>query len=186
MALLHQVLPSCLLATPSKVSCAEHDCEGRFRLCPSHDLHFRGQLSMLHPPTLTAYTGRHHTCMCCCRYTAGKRKGSSHASPAKRMALSQEVPVTCGSSSGVYDIRRGCVSLRAAQHGQVCLPLCLFLSCCVGVCCCCREASVCTSSLSVYICSVGIALKHHTPFCYANSWCFMFGESAWIHLLPSQ
>ena len=70
--------------------------------------------------------GRRHTCMCCRRYTAGKRKGSSHVSPAKRMALSQEVPVTCGSSSGVYDIRRGCVSLRAAQHGQVCLPLCLF------------------------------------------------------------
>ncbi|KAL3157100.1 hypothetical protein ABBQ38_001346 [Trebouxia sp. C0009 RCD-2024] len=52
------------------------------------------------------------------RNVAGKRKGHSQAVPAKRMAMTQEVPVTCGCSSGVYDIRRGCISLRAAQHGQ--------------------------------------------------------------------
>lgn len=75
-----------------------------------------------HSPSANLHMGG----MCICRYTAGKRKASSHASPAKRMALTQEVPVTCGSSSGVYDIRRGCISLRAAQHGQVCFA-CLHL-----------------------------------------------------------
>lgn len=60
--------------------------------------------------------------VCAFRNVAGKRKGHSQAVPAKRMAMTQEVPVTCGCSSGVYDIRRGCISLRAAQHGQVTLP----------------------------------------------------------------
>ena len=49
-----------------------------------------------------------------------KRKGYSlEAASSKRAAVSQEVRVTCGSSSGVYDIRRGCIALRAAQNGQV-------------------------------------------------------------------
>jgi len=57
----------------------------------------------------------------CCRNKLGKRKGHSHgAAPSKRAAVRQEVRVTCGSSSGVYDITRGCIALRAAQHGQVC------------------------------------------------------------------
>ncbi len=57
----------------------------------------------------------------CCRNKLGKRKGQSHgAGPSKRAAVRQEVRVTCGSSSGVYDITRGCIALRAAQHGQVC------------------------------------------------------------------
>ncbi len=56
-----------------------------------------------------------------CRAKLGKRKGQSHgAGPSKRAAVRQEVRVTCGSSSGVYDITRGCIALRAAQHGQVC------------------------------------------------------------------
>ena len=59
--------------------------------------------------------------MLCCRAKLGKRKGQSHgAGPSKRAAVRQEVRVTCGSSSGVYDITRGCIALRAAQHGQVC------------------------------------------------------------------
>ncbi|KAL0049880.1 hypothetical protein WJX82_011620 [Trebouxia sp. C0006] len=54
------------------------------------------------------------------RAKLGKRKGKSHgAGPSKRAAVRQEVRVTCGSSSGVYDITRGCIALRAAQHGQI-------------------------------------------------------------------
>ncbi|KAL0034314.1 hypothetical protein WJX77_008756 [Trebouxia sp. C0004] len=54
------------------------------------------------------------------RNNLGKRKGHSHgAAPAKRAAVRQEVRVTCGSSSGMYDITRGCIALRAAQHGQI-------------------------------------------------------------------
>ncbi|KAL0032345.1 hypothetical protein WJX79_006173 [Trebouxia sp. C0005] len=54
------------------------------------------------------------------RNKLGKRKGQSHgAGPSKRAAVRQEVRVTCGSSSGVYDITRGCIALRAAQHGQI-------------------------------------------------------------------
>lgn len=68
----------------------------------------------------------------CCRNKLGKRKGQSHgAGPSKRAAVRQEVRVTCGSSSGVYDITRGCIALRAAQHGQVCFVHSLFHSFCI-------------------------------------------------------
>ena len=118
--LLHVAAPACLPACYHMKS----DFVPKMTLtCTLHVLSQTGQRLVLRD--LTLEHGQHSSGTCCCRYTAGKRKGPYHASPAKRMALTQEVPVTCGSSSGVYDIRRGCISLRAAQHGQVCLPLCL-------------------------------------------------------------
>ncbi len=110
----------------------------------------------------------------CCRNKLGKRKGHSHgAAPSKRAAVRQEVRVTCGSSSGVYDITRGCIALRAAQHGQVCFT-----------------HSFIHSSHSDFFSQVKYVFSMHQvciSVCFAQVSCVMAAWYCWLmyeHVLP--